>query len=156
MMAKGKYQEWLSKDKLILLEGWARDGLTDEQIACKIGINKTTLYDWRKKHPNISNSLKKGKEVADYEVENALFKRATGYDYEETQQFVETKDSVVKKKVVKTAKHIPPDTLAIIYWLKNRKSEKWRDRPENSEVTKDGTLAQDWIDGLIDGEDGDE
>ena len=54
-----KINDWLEKDKLILLEGWARDGLTDEQIAKNIGINRTTLYDWKKKEINISNALKK-------------------------------------------------------------------------------------------------
>ena len=59
-MAKGKYQKWLEPESLILLEGWARDGLTDEQIAKKMGVNIATLYDWKKKYPEISESLKKG------------------------------------------------------------------------------------------------
>ena len=78
-MAKGKYQRWLEPEGLTLLEGWARDGLTDEQIAAKIRINPATLYDWQKKFPKISEALKKGKEVVDFEVENALLKRALGY-----------------------------------------------------------------------------
>lgn len=82
-MAKGKYQEWLTKEGLIVLEGWARDGLTDEQIAHNIGIQRTTLYDWKKKYPDISDTLKRGKEVVDREVENALHKSAVGYEYTE-------------------------------------------------------------------------
>ena len=78
-MAKGKYQEWLETEKLILVEGWARDGLTDVQIAEKIGISKQTFYDWKKKYIDFSDSLKRGKEVVDREVENALLKRALGY-----------------------------------------------------------------------------
>ena len=74
-----KIDEWLEKDKLILLEGWARDGLTFEQIAQNIGINVTTLREWRKKESTISTALKKGKEIVDIEVENALLKRALGY-----------------------------------------------------------------------------
>ena len=58
-MAKGKYQEWLEPDGLLLLEGWARDGLTDEQIAEKIGVSTSTLYDWKAKYPEISESLKR-------------------------------------------------------------------------------------------------
>lgn len=81
-MAKGKYQEWITEEGLIKLEGWARDGLTDEQIAEeKIGVNRTTLYDWKKKYPDISDALKKGKEIVDRQVENALLKRALGYEY---------------------------------------------------------------------------
>ena len=71
-MAKGKYEKWLKEEILLLLEGWARDGLTDEQIAKNIGIGERTLYEWKEKYPQISQSLKKGKEVVDYEVENAL------------------------------------------------------------------------------------
>lgn len=82
-MAKGKYEYWLTEDGLTLLEGWARDGLTDEQIAEKLDIRRETLYAWKNKYPNISNALKKGKEVIDRQVENALLKRALGFEYEE-------------------------------------------------------------------------
>ena len=122
-MALGKINEWLEKDKLILLEGWARDGLTDEQIAKNIGINRTTLYDWKKKEVNIADSLKKGKEVIDFEVENAVLKRALGYEYEE-----ETYENGILTKKVK--KQVPPDTTAQIFWLKNRQVKKWRDKVE--------------------------
>ena len=122
-MALGKINEWLEKDKLILLEGWARDGLTDEQIAKNIGINRTTLYDWKKKETNIADALKKGKEVIDFEVENALLKRALGYEYEE-----ETYENGILTKKVK--KQVAPDTTAQIFWLKNRKKEQWREKVE--------------------------
>ncbi|TWT04615.1 helix-turn-helix domain-containing protein [Planomicrobium sp. CPCC 101079] len=82
-MAKGKYLEWITEEGLTLLNGWARDGLTDEQIAHNIGISRSTLNEWKKKYPDISDTLKKGKEVVDRQVENALLKRALGYDYEE-------------------------------------------------------------------------
>ena len=136
-MAIGKYKEWLEEEKLILLEGWARDGLIDEQIAHNIGINVGTLYDWKKKYIEISNALKKGKEVADYEVESALFRRALGYDVEE----VVTEITDGKKHIKKTKKHIPADVTAQIYWLKNRRPDKWRDKPVNTaveEVEPDG------------------
>ena len=67
-MAKGKYEYWRTTDGLILLQGWARDGLTDEQIAHNIGIRRTTLYDWKNKYLDINDALKKGKEVVDVEV----------------------------------------------------------------------------------------
>ena len=57
-----KIDEWLEPDKLILLEGWARDGLSEEQIAKNMGIGRTTLYEWKQKEPNIANTIKKGKE----------------------------------------------------------------------------------------------
>lgn len=129
-MALGKINEWLEKDKLILLEGWARDGLTDEQIAKNIGINRTTLYDWKKKEANIADALKKGKEVIDFEVENALLKRALGYEYEE-----ETYENGILTKKVK--KQVAPDTTAQIFWLKNRKKEQWREKVEVVETDED-------------------
>lgn len=122
-----KIDEWLEEDKLILLEGWARDGLTNEQIAKNIGINVKTLYDWKNKESNICNSLKKGREVADYEVENALFKRALGYTIQINEQKID-KDGCVHDLVKDV--HVPGDTTAQIYWLKNRKPKKWRDRVE--------------------------
>lgn len=82
-MAKGKYQEWLTPEGLLKIEGWARDGLTDKQIAENIGVTEQTLNVWKKNHPSFFESLKKGKEVVDRQVENALLKRALGYVYNE-------------------------------------------------------------------------
>lgn len=69
-----KIEEWEEGEKLFLLESWARSGLTDEQIAKNMGVTVRTLYNWKKKSLPIFQSLKKGKEVVDYEVENALLK----------------------------------------------------------------------------------
>lgn len=125
-MAKGKYEEWLTLDGLIKLEGWARDGLTDEQIAENMNIVPSTLYEWKKKYSELSESLKRGKEVVDRQVENALLKRALGYRYEEvTKEQMENGDLVVTKVVTK---EVHPDTTAQIFWLKNRKPADWRDK----------------------------
>lgn len=101
-MAKGKFKKWSEPDGLTLLEGWARDGLTDEQIAQNMGVSTSTFYEWKKKHPEISEALKKGKDVVDYEVENALLKQA-----------------------------MSGNITAIIFWLKNRQANKWRDKPDD-------------------------
>lgn len=122
-----KINEWLENDKLILLEGWARDGLTDEQIAKNIGINRTTLYDWKKKEVNIADALKKGKEVIDFEVENALLKKALGYSITIEEEKIDKYGDV---HVLKKEVHVPPDTTAQIFWLKNRQVKKWRDKVE--------------------------
>lgn len=124
-----KINDWLEQDKLTLLEGWSRDGLTNEQIANNIGINVKTLYEWKNKESNISNALKKGKEVVDIEVENALLKRALGYKYDE----VTYENGVETKRVTK---EVQPDTTAQIFWLKNRKPKNWKDK-QNSENTSD-------------------
>ena len=122
-MAKGKYQEWMTPEGLLKIEGWARDGLTDEQIAKNIGITAATLYDWKKKFFEFSEALKKGKEVVDRQVENALLKRALGYQYDEI-----TKENGVETKRV--TKEVVPDTTAQIFWLKNRRPDLWRDRKD--------------------------
>lgn len=110
-MAGGKYQKWLEPDNLILLEGWARDGLTDEQIAKNMGISRKTLMDWKSKYSDICDTLKKGKEIVDYEVENALLKSA-----------------------------LNGNTTAQIYWLNNRKPDKWRNKPKD-ELTTDRKIT---------------
>ena len=110
-MAKGKYQRWLEPDGLLLLEGWARDGLTDEQIAGNVGITATTLYEWKNRFPEISEALKKGKEIVDIQVENALLKRALGYEYMEERVEISEKDG---RKVIQTTKTALPDTAAQI------------------------------------------
>ena len=140
-MAKGKYADWITEDGLLLLEGWARDGLTDEQIAHNIGINVKTLWDWKVRFDPICNAIKKGKAPVDIQVENALLKRALGYEYEEvTTEITETpyidrkgKERVRKQKhVKKTKKIVLPDTTAQIFWLKNRRPDKWRDKREEA------------------------
>lgn len=138
-MAIGKYATWLTPEGLLRLEGWARDGLTDEQIAQNIGISTSTLYDWKNKHPEISEALKRGKEVVDRLVENALLKRALGYEYVE----VTTKESDMGNEVKKVVKHVLPDVTAQIFWLKNRKPDVWRD--SNAVRTPDGNGKLDDI-----------
>ena len=128
--ARGKYHEWLTKEGLTLIEGWARDGLIDEQIAANIGVTTTTFYDWKKKYADFSDALKKGKEASDYEVENSLFKSATGYEYEERKEVQEVVDGVMRKRVEVTRKQVPPNATSAIFWLKNRKPDKWRNKQE--------------------------
>lgn len=100
-MAKGKFEYWLSSDGLLLIEAWARDGLIDEQIAHNMGIAYSTLKEWKNKYPAILAALKKGKEVIDFEVENALLNSA-----------------------------LSGNITAQIFWLKNRRPDKWRDKRE--------------------------
>jgi len=112
-MARGKFEYWLTEDGLTLLEGWARDGLTDEQLAGKMSIGIRTLYDWKIRYPQISQALKKGKEIVDFEVENALLKSA-----------------------------IDGNTTAQIFWLKNRRPDRWRDKPVEEQKNKESPLSE--------------
>lgn len=93
------------EEKVTLIEGWAKDGLTQQQIANNLGIGLSTLKKYKNKSVAIRTALKKGKEVSDYEVENALYKAA-----------------------------INGSVSAMIFWLKNRRPDKWKDKKEPSEI----------------------
>jgi hypothetical protein len=133
----------LTDDALLRVTGWARDGLTDEQVAHNMGIGYSTFREWLNKYPALLAALKKGKAPVDIEVENALLKRALGYEYEEVCTEVEeipfkTKDengntitiTKTKKHIRKTTKMVVPDVTAQIFWLKNRRPGRWRDKIE--------------------------
>lgn len=98
-MARSKADEWRTEDGLTVMSAWARAGLTDEQIASNMGCAASTLYEWKNKYPEIAEALKKSKDMADAEVENALYQKA-----------------------------LSGDTTAMIFWLKNRKPKVWRDK----------------------------
>lgn len=106
-----------------------------------MGIRRSTLYEWAKRFPVISDTLKKGKAPIDIEIENALLKRARGYDYEETVTEIEDLGNGKQRKHIrKVMKHCPPDTTAQIFWLKNRRPDRWRDKP--IEVEDKGTMEK--------------
>ena len=96
----GVAETWLAEERLALWEGWARDGLTKEQIAGRMGIAIRTFYKWQKKYPQIAQSLRRGKELVDYQVEAALLDKALGGDLK-----------------------------AQMYWLDNRRADKWQEHP---------------------------
>lgn len=124
-----KADEWLLPEKLLLLEDWARQGLFDAQIAKNMGISEATLYRYKANHPEIKEALRKGKEVVDIEVENAMLKRALGY----TVRIVEQKiDKFGDVHDCERDVHIPGDVTAQIFWLKNRRRQQWRDKVEYS------------------------
>lgn len=133
---KSKYQTHV-EPKLFEVECWARDGLIDEQIAKNLGVAYSTFRTYINKFPALSAALKKGKEVIDYEVENALLKRALGYRYNEiTREPVDQRNEetgemetvMMETKIV--TKEVVPDTTAQIFWLKNRKPNDWRDKQD--------------------------
>lgn len=133
-MAKGKYEYWLTSDGLLRLEAYARDGLTDEQIAHNMGISPASLYNYKRNYVEIMEALKRGKEVVDIEVENALLKRALGYEYTEIKNEEYIVDGKPVKRTTKTVKEVVPDTTAQIFWLKNRRPDRWRDK-QNMELS---------------------
>lgn len=139
-MAVLQPEDWIKPDNLTLLTAWARDGLIDKEIAEKMNVSPPTLYKYKKMFPEIVEALRKGKELVDVEVENALYKKALGYNVS-VQKAFKVKDIVYNengKKISETERieyaeeeiHIPADTTAQIFWLKNRKRKEWRDKVE--------------------------
>ncbi len=122
MARKSKYDTHV-KPYLDEIQGWAMSGLTDEQIADNLGVAASTLYEYKKKYPEFSEALKKGKDIADAQVVNALFKLATGFSYSE-----ETTTAI--GEVVSVQRYSKPNTTAAIFWVKNRQPDKWRDKTE--------------------------
>lgn len=120
-MAKAKYEKWLEPDGLIRIQGWARDGLTDEQIAQNMGIGRTTLHEWKKAYPNIANALKETKDVVDRNVENALYEAA-----------------------------MKGNITAQIFWLKNRRPAVWREKQQDETADRQITVTINAGDGYAD------
>ena len=139
-MAKLKYDQ----DFPLRAEGFARRGMTDNQIAKALGIHRATFYEYLKTYPDFSDAIKRGKGPVDVEVENALLKRALGYEYEESMvEYKPGKESKKGKKgkekvddkakptlIRKTQKQVIPDVTAQIVWLTNRRPALWKHRKD--------------------------
>ena len=136
-MSVPRWDKWLTEEGLLKIQGWARDGLIDKQIAHNMGVSYTTFKGWRNKFPQMAEALAKGKEVVDREVENALYKRALGYWVTETET---TTLSDGTTKTTEKRRHIVPDTTAQIFWLKNRKPDQWREKNDLTLTPSNGVL----------------
>jgi len=101
-------------------------GFTDNELAKFFEVEEKTINNWKKTYPEFLQSLKKGKEIADVKVVKGLYKRATGFEHEDL-YITQYQGNIVKEKIIK---YFPPETLAAIFWLKNRQPEKWRDKQE--------------------------
>lgn len=130
--------DWLEEDNLMLLECWARDGYTFQDIANRIGIGHSTLRDWRRNYPEIENALKKGREVIDYKVENALLKSALGYKTREVKVTTIMRRGVVVETQTETLdKEQAPNVSAIQCWLYNRLPKKWKNMNSRANIFED-------------------
>lgn len=149
-MADPKWVDWITEDGLIAIEGFAREGLSDVEIAGKMGIAASTLYDWKNKKPEISEALKRGKAPVDTKVENQLLKSALGFTVKVKVPFK------LKKKITKNGEgtveeerieyadqeiYVKPETTAQIYWLSNRRPDKWRRNPTAEKGADDPLLV---------------
>lgn len=179
-MAHAEYRKWLEPDNLTKLRSWARDGLTNEQIAKKIGVRRQTISEWIKKYPDIADALKKGKEIVDAEIEDSLISIMKKHTVTTTQYKMVKKDAFNLKAerskfaniykldhpnatkeevgiavaehvdvyekipISKTVTEVDPNASAIIFWLKNRRPDIYRDQTfqKLNEANARKTLAE--------------
>jgi len=130
------WEKYKFAERSLLIAAWCRDGATNKDVASRLGISMTTFKKAMVEFPDLKDLLKGSKEIVDVQVENALLKRALGYEYEEVTTEYEAgtkldaegnpKPRIKRRTVIK--KFIPPDTTAQIYWLKNRKPAEWREK----------------------------
>lgn len=128
-MAKCKYNDNFP----LLAEDYARRGMIDKEIMKKLGIAKTAYYKYQNEHAEFKEAIKRGKAPVDVEVENALLKRSKGYEYEEDHVEYRPRkkgDKSGPSLIKRIKKQVAPDVTAIIFWLKNRRPELWRDKHE--------------------------
>lgn len=129
-----KVQQWLTEDGLSMLTHYKRNDLSDAEIAKKIGIGATTFTDWKRRYPAISGALKNGMEYAVRDAEKALIEKLkTQTLIEEKEEVWQNEDGAVRKHKTVTKKQVPPDTTALIFFLKAKAG--WRDAA-NTEIQK--------------------
>lgn len=129
-----KVDKWLEDDNLFLVECWARDGLTNADIAERMGINESTIKLWKDKYPEFAKAINTGKEIVDYKVENALLKSALGYKTKEVKTIINGKPDKDGNRTVRietTEKEYAPNVTAIAMWLNNRKPSQWKRNRDN-------------------------
>ena len=146
-----KFDQWLTKEGLLRIQGWARDGLTDKDISKNMRIGVSTLKEWKNRFEEIREALRIGKDAADRVVENALYKSACGYTIEVTEP-VKLKrtiyDEATGRKIreyeeiaqVTKQLHFPAQVTAQIFWLKNRKPDQWREKNDLAIGPSNGVL----------------
>lgn len=124
-----KVQQWLTEDGLSLLTHWKRNDLTDAEIASRIGIKPPTLFDWKTRYPRISEALKKGMDYSIADAEKALVEKFKVQTLtEEKEEIWQDAEGRTKKHKIVTKRQVPPDTTAIIFFLKAKAG--WRDNAD--------------------------
>lgn len=129
-----KYADGYSSTRVDLVRKLALLGLTDEEVAGVFEVSSKTIERWRVAHPEFGEAMTRGRRVADAEVADRLHQRALGYEHEEDDIRVVNGEIVVTRVM----KYYAPDTVACIFWLKNRHREKWRDKVEAGITDQDG------------------
>lgn len=118
----------MTAEGLLKLECWARSGLIDKEIADKMGTTVKSLCEWKNRFPEICEALKKGKEIPDEQVKNSLLKSALGYPATETRIKKDSNGKIIEEIII--TREVPPNPTSIIFWLKNRRPDLWREKKE--------------------------
>ncbi len=135
-MAKEGRPTKYNPESCIHVEKFCRLGATDKEIADFLDIAESTLNEWKKQYPEFSESLKRGKILADSNVADSLYQRALGYSHPDTD--IRVCDGMIVETPL--VKHYPPDSTAAIFWLKNRRSKEWRDKQEIAHTLPEGQI----------------
>jgi len=135
MGRKSKYDQ--VKEDFPLIFRYLVDGLTEVEICKKINISTSAFATYKNQHAELRDLLKEGKGRPNAKVEQALYKSAVGYEYDEQKI---TTDESGKVKVEKITKYMPPQSTSMIYWLKNREAKKWRERRDPFEVDNEDRM----------------
>jgi len=121
-----------------IVERMAEAGLTDLQMSKSLGIDEATFYRWKNKYVEFCEAIKRNKKNPDDQVERSLFERACGFEHPSEEVFC--KDGEITRAEI--IKKYPPDPTAAIFWLKNRRPEKWRDQVEQIHKFPDGLIIR--------------
>lgn len=152
MARKSKADEWLTPDGLLRVKGWARDGLKDAEIWRNMGIGKTLFYEMQNQFPEFADALKQGKAPVDITVEDALLTSALGQIVTvrepiklKTKKQLKDKGTIEEERIeyVERQIYIPPNVTAQIFWSKNRRPDKWRDKPPEIATASDNAVDSD-------------
>lgn len=115
-------------------------GATDDEMAEFFGVHRATFYRWKLEHTDFCDAIKSAKHIADERVERSLYQKATGYNYTEEQAHKIKRGAHEETlEIVEVRRHAPADTVAAIFWLKNRRKDEWRDKHDHEHTGKDGT-----------------
>lgn len=144
-MAKNKYEKWLESFGLEYVRRLAEEGCPDEEIAIRSGLSLSELRRWRRKHPDFAEAIELGKSTSDYAVVRALYRKATGYNLSLNKTYKLKRvdyDPDTGKKLREYEElatgvdetYVPGDLRAETFWLKNRQSDRWSDRPDKEDV----------------------
>lgn len=129
---KGKFEEWITEEGLLIVKGWARDGLSNKQIAENIGVHPDRMCEWQNRFPEFRKALKDGRKPVQISIEDAFYKQCGWREVVETkEEKFKEKDGRETIKLTTTKRQVPPDTTALIFALKNLLPERYKDKHEN-------------------------